>query len=335
MSTAVNADPIDWLLEHDSDNPGIRYFALIDLLDLPSDAAKVEAAHLAVMRTGPVPTILESQSPDGWWAKPGAGYSPKYRGTVWQVLMLAELGADPHDQRVRRGCQYLLDHSIAANGGFSAYQGSRPSGAFHCLNGNMLFALIRLGWLEDPRVQAALRWQVGAINGTTGSQYFRSGTSGPGFACGVNGGLPCAWGGNKAMRALLMVPPSQRDVGMQAAIDAGVDLLLSRNPVEADYPFVERVSSTWFKLGFPGSYWSDVLETVDILAQVGIAHPPALKDAVEWITGKQDDQGRWRLENSLNGKTWANIEQRGKPSKWITLRALRTLKRLGLYAPGE
>jgi len=39
-------------------------------------------------------------------------------------------------------------------------------------------------------------------------------------------------------------------------------------------------------------------------------------------------RGRWTLEHGLNGKMWVDIEQQGKPSKWITLRALRVLKAL-------
>jgi hypothetical protein len=31
-------------------------------------------------------------------------------------------------------------------------------------------------------------------------------------------------------------------------------------------------------------------------------------------------------EKSLNGKMWADIEKKGQPSKWITLRALLTLE---------
>lgn len=49
--------------------------------------------------------------------------------------------------------------------------------------------------------------------------------------------------------------------------------------------------------------------------------------AIRFILGKQNTQGRWKLENSLNGKMWIDIEKRGKPSKWITLRARRVMKR--------
>jgi hypothetical protein len=140
-------DPLPWLLEPDPANPGVRYFALTDLLDRPSDDPEVVAARRAVMTSGPVPVILEAQERDGYWVKPGSGYSPKYRGTTWQIIILADLGADPAaDERVQRGCEYLLNHSIAANGAFSVYAKAVPSGSVHCLNGNLLSALLRLGY---------------------------------------------------------------------------------------------------------------------------------------------------------------------------------------------
>jgi hypothetical protein len=327
----LRADPLDWLIEKDEENPGVRYFALTELLDRPADDPEVVEAQRAVMNNGPVPAILAAQEAEGYWAKPGAGYSPKYRGTVWQIMILAELAADPLDERVRRGCHYLLSHSIASQGAFSVYQPPVPRGFIHCLNGNLLYALLRLGWVDDPRVQAALEWQAGAITGEGQIQYYRSTTSGPGFACGINEGQPCGWGANKAVQALLAAPSSLRTPLLERAVAAGITFLLSRDPAVADYPYTGRVSSTWFKFGFPLSYWSDVLETTAILVAAGYADDPRLASALKLILNKQDDQGRWRLENSLNGKMWADIEKKGKPSKWVTLRALRVLKRAGLY----
>jgi hypothetical protein len=34
------------------------------------------------------------------------------------------------------------------------------------------------------------------------------------------------------------------------------------------------------------------------------------------------------METSLNGKMWADIEAKGKPSKWVTLQAVQMLKRV-------
>jgi hypothetical protein len=323
----VQGDPLTWLLEPDPANPAVRYFALRDLLDRSEDEPEVRRARQDIMTVGPVPAILAAQHPEGYWAKAGTGYSPKYRATVWQIIFLAELGADPTDERVQRGCEYLLGHSLTTNGAFSVNQPPVPSGALHCLNGNLLYALLSLGYAGDPRVQAALNWQTQAITGEGEIRYYQSGTAGPGFACGVNLGQPCGWGAAKALKALSAIPPEQRTLPVQRAIEAGVEFLLSRDPAVADYPYTERVSSTWFKFGFPLSYWSDVLESTALLVESGYGSHPRLANALQFILGKQDAQGRWKLENSLKGKMWVDIEKKGKPSKWVTLRALRVLKR--------
>lgn len=318
---------LSWLLEPDPLNPAVRYFALRDLLDRSPDEAEVRQAGKEMMTSGPVPAILATQHPDGYWAKPGGGYSPKYQATVWQIIFLAELGADPADERVRRGCEYLLSHSVASSGAFSVYQSAPSSGAIHCLNGNLLAALLTLGYSDDLRVQVALAWQAQAITGEGAIRYYASGTSGPGFACAINGSQPCGWGAVKALKVLRMVPPQQRTPALQRAIEVGVDFLLSRDPAAADYPYTERVSSTWFKFGFPLSYWSDVLESTAVLVDLGYGRDPRLANALGFIRSKQDAQGRWKLENSLNGKMWLDLEKKGQPSKWVTLRALCVLKR--------
>lgn len=67
-----------------------------------------------------------------------------------------------------------------------------------------------------------------------------------------------------------------------------------------------------------------------MLADLGYGADPRLAGAIQLILSKQDAQERWKLENSLNGKMWADIEVKGQPSKWVTLRALRILKRAGI-----
>ncbi|MEI8305707.1 MAG: hypothetical protein WCF99_01460 [Chloroflexales bacterium] len=323
---SVNEEALAWLLEPDAANPGVRLFALRDLLDRPADDAEVVTAQAAVMASGPVPVILNAQHPDGYWQAPGGGYL-KYRGTAWQIIFLGELGADPHDQRVQHGCAYLLDHTLATNGGFACSNTSpAPSRVLHCLNGNLIASLIRLGRLDDPRVQQALTWQACAITCEDSIRYYQSGTSGPAFACAANAGKPCAWGATKAMKALAAVPPAQRTPVMQRALAQGAQFLLRDDLARADYPASEKISSAWFKLGFPLSYWSDVLETLTVLVALGYGRDPRLAEAYQWLVGKQDAQGRWKLEHALTGKMWVDIERKGKPSKWITVRALRLIK---------
>ena len=73
------------------------------------------------------------------------------------------------------------------------------------------------------------------------------------------------------------------------------------------------------------SYWSDVLETTAVLVDLGYGKDPRLNNAFEYILEKQDDQGRWTMEKTLNGKMWVDVEEKGRPSKWVTLRAMRAL----------
>lgn len=328
----LNGDPLSWLLAEDT--PAVRHGALVGLFDRPRGDPDVLAARKTAMAVPPISDILANQQPEGYWIKPGAGYGPKYTGTVWQLIFLDQLGADPKDERVHRACQYVLAHTSTVAGGFgcSAAKALRPpppSSVIHCLNGNLLRALIGFGWLDDERVQRAVDWQARSITGEGFDRYFATGACGPGFACGANEKLPCAWGAVKALLGLAMVPHERRESHVRHALDAGAAFLFSRDPAQADYPMGwgnTKPNGSWFKLGFPCGYVTDVLQTLEALCAMGYAKDPRLQPAVAWLLAKQGAEGRWKNEYAYNGKTWVDFEKQGAPSKWVTLRACRVLK---------
>lgn len=328
----LNRDPLPWLLSEG--DPAVRHAALRSILDREEDDPEVRRARSAAMAEGPIAAILAAQHPEGYWVKPGPGYSPKYTGTVWQVIFLDQLGASGDDGRVRAACEYVLSHTQTDAGGFGAsYDESErrpPSSAMiHCLNGNLLRALIGFGWLEDNRVQRAVDWLACSVTGEGIGRYYRTGTTGPGFCCAANEKLPCAWGAVKAMLGLARIPSNKRAPQVERAIRQGEDFLLSRDPAKADYPVAwgkTKPSESWFKLGFPSGYVTDVLQILEALCQAGAAGDPRLQPAVRWLLSKQDGQGRWRNQYAYNGKTWVEVEKQGQPSKWVTLRACRVLK---------
>ncbi|MDH5294431.1 MAG: nitrogen fixation protein NifH, partial [Acidimicrobiia bacterium] len=237
-SRRLGADPTEWLLAGD---PAVRAATLQRLLRLGADDPEVVASLRRALKVDPIAGILAAQDEAGWWVKPGPGYAPKYRGTVWNLIFLEQLGADGTDERIRRACEYVLRVCPTSAGSFGC-SGSHlernppPSAGIHCLNGNLAAALIGFGHVDDPVVRAATDWAARTILGEGVDRWYASGTSGPGFECAANDRHPCAWGAIKEMRALTAIPFDVRTPIEQRAIDRGVEFLLSRDPSRADYP---------------------------------------------------------------------------------------------------
>jgi hypothetical protein len=330
VAEPMTGDQLNWLL--DESTPAVRHLALRRLLDRPADDPGVIEARRAATASEPIAAILAAQDPAGWWVKPGAGYSPKYKGTVWSLIFLDQMGADGSDPRIQTGCEYLLRYAQSSNGGFAASgnltDAAPPSRSIHCLNGNLLRALIGFGQLDDQGVQRSLAWQVAAITGD-GIDRWYSLTPGPGFACGANDDRPCAWGATKAVLALARVPTERRTPAAARALESGVEFLLSRNPAIADYPTASdnaKPSGSWFRLGFPSGYVADVLQVLEALCDAGAAGDPRLGPAFDWLLAQRGPDGRWTNRYAYEGKLIRNIDRPGRPSKWVTLRALRVLK---------
>ena len=158
--TQLKGDPLPWLLETES--PGVRYLALRDL-GLAKNASELRTARETAHTQGPIAAILAEMDKQGYWAKPGPGYLPKYRSTVWSVIMLAQLGASvEQDKRIARACAYVLDHALTAGGHFSA--SGAPSGTADCLQGNLCWALAELG-CDDVRLESAFEWMARSVTG--------------------------------------------------------------------------------------------------------------------------------------------------------------------------
>ena len=331
----LKGDSLSWLLEPDT--PGVRYLALRDLSDgTPTDPTLL-AARTAAHQQGPIATVLAEMEEAGYWVKPGPGYGPKYQGTVWSMILLAQLGAScDEDRRVATACAYLLDHTLTASGQFSA--SGTPSGTFDCLQGNLAWALLELG-CDDPRLDAAFEWIARSVTGEgiapvedqQAPVRYYSTKCGPGFACGYNAGKACAWGCIKLLMALAKWPPQRYTPLLERARRQAVDWLLSIDPATAAYPIArgDKPHSVWWSFGFPVFYRADLLQLVEVLALAGYGRDPRLAQALTLIRDKQDADGRWALEYDYAGHTWGDYGAKKHPNKWVTLRALRVLEAVG------
>lgn len=318
---------MDWLLEKDDENSPVRYLVKRDLLDLDQADNDLTIARSEMMKHGPIPVILSRQQEDGHWDRGDSIYYNKYKGTIWQVIMLAQMGADGSNELVRKGCDYLFDHGIGDHGGFS--MNGRQSGVAHCIQGNMAASLLDLDYGGDSCLKKAVEWMACSVTGEGKIKYLRSGVSGPGFLCSSNNHEPCAWGAVKVALALSKIPVEERSSEINRAKDQCVDFLIGVDPSTAEYPhpYGKNPSTSWFKFGFPVFYITDILQVFDALVSLGLKGDQRLVRTVQLILDKRDEDQRWSMEYTYNGKTWVDIEEKGKPSKWVTYRALKALKK--------
>jgi hypothetical protein len=330
-----SGDTLTWLLE--AEDPGVRYLALRDLVGLPPGDQELLAAKELAHTKGPIAVILDALNPAGYWVEPGPGYNPKYRGTVWAIILLGQLGAScAMDPRLEQACRYLLDHALTGNGQFSIT--GAPSGTVDCLQGNLCAAMLDLAF-HDPRLDQAFEWMARSVTGEGVAPLedkkailrYYAGKCGPVFACGANNKLQCAWGGVKVMLAFSKLAPEKRTSLIQSAIQKGVDFLLGVDPAEARYPtgYADQPSGNWWKFGFPVFYITDLLQNVEALVRLGYGDDPRLSNALKFIHEKQDRNGQWALDFDYTGKTWVNFGKKKQPNKWVTLRAAWVLSQAG------
>ncbi len=322
---------LSWLLE--PGNPSVRYFALKDLCGKRESDPAVKEARASIMAVGPVPRILAKQKAGGYWGTEADFYiRSKYKGTVWSLILLAELGADGADPRVRNACEFILRWSQNRESGGFAYMGSASGGGHHsgvipCLTGNMVWSLLRLGYGDDPRIAKAVDWIVrfrrfDDLEGPAPNGWpFDKRES-------CYGRHTCHMGVVKTLKALGEIPIKKRTPDVRETIAEGTEFLLRHHLFKRSRDLSKIAKPSMIKFGFPLMWRTDALEMLDILTGFG-CRDARLGDAVELVRSKRDADGRWLLEKGFENRLQVQLEKENRPSQWVTLSALRALKRIG------
>lgn len=297
----LNGDPLPWLL--DPENPSVRYWTLADILDRPASDPEVQEVRAAADQQPLVKELFALQHPEGYW---GDDETKPYtaQGAVATLTLLHMLGVTP-DERTAAGCDSFLRFCQHESGGFSMTKKLR-SGIFPCTTGEHLRFLIYFGLGDDPRVQAAFAFLVEDMSADDA------------LDCGRYQHRDCLWGAIAALNGLAVLPTGMRSAQSERVVKRLADALL-----DAKYDF-EGEHKRWFTFGVPRGW--DLLSALKALAAHGYAGDARFAPLLELVLTRQDDQGRW-LCGSVS-RTWP-IEKRNRPSKWVTLDALRVLKQAG------
>lgn len=341
ITSRVPESTLAWL--QSAENPAVAVLTRRVLLG-KADDAETKALWDRRNEYPPVAAILDAMHEDGSWDVPSRDYQ-KYRGTLWQIHLLGELWARGDDPRVRIATEHAFSRQLP-DGSWSATN-MKPAGSIACLTANVGRALARLGYARDERVVAALGYCVdvyrnlGYIDCRDGRLYQLNGY--------------CHMLTPTLLLLLAVVPQDLWPDGATELRDECVARLREKHvhiclPAEAsefndlvwsvpsserhglrerflaDHPTLHyKAKPGWTRFGYPLSYNTDALGALWALAAVGERPQPEYAEAIELVRSTADVEMRWKLRNTLNGKMYADVEKKGAPSRWLTLRALQVL----------
>ena len=306
---------IRWLLDSD---PAIRWQVMRDLTDAPAD--EVAATRARVATEGAGAQLLALQAADGRWG--GAAWNRGWNSTMHVLLLLRDMGLDPASDQARRAVGLVRDRVTWQ--GWAAY------------DGNPFFA---------GEVEPCINGQVGAIGA-----YFGQDVQGiidrllaeqlpdGGWNCeAANGSTRSSF--NTTICVLEALLEHERAVGTSPEVTGarlrGQEYLLERRlfrrrstgeVIERD----RKGDAAWTRFAFPTWWHYDVLRGLEYLRRADVVPDERVAEAIDLVASKRDGDGRWPLETRYPGQRPIEIDEgEGRPSRWITLRALRVLNWFG------
>ncbi len=131
-------------------------------------------------------------------------------------------------------------------------------------------------------------------------------------------------GAAKALKALAEIPPERRTPEVRRTLAAGAEYFLRHHVHRRSHDLARDSKPGWRRFGFPLMYQTDVLELLGILTRLGVPRR-AHGEALALVAGRPTPQGRWKLQNTFNGRFVVDIETKGEPSRWVTAKALEVL----------
>lgn len=321
MGLVLPPDTVDWLLT--SKMPTVRYHALRSIAKFSDDHPDVKWAKKEIMEKGPIPKMLKKQRPEGHWGEEEHFYQrSKYKGTSWNLIVLAEMDADENDEMIKKACESILRCSqVRSNGGFS-YKGSSDKGGVEagilpCLTANMVWSLYRLGYADDPRIEAGLNWLV---------KHQRFATYPP-----PDRKMPyqrdmcwrphdCRSAAIKCLRAFSAVPKNARSNEMNESINRGTDFVLSACLGVGKGGFDSAIREDWLKIGVPHAWNTDILEIATVLKALDVDDEKLfeIKTKIKMMM----DTHQHLIQNSpMADRFLTKIEKVGEPSGLLTIKA--------------
>jgi hypothetical protein len=318
-----DAKVIRWLLE--GEQPVARYHTLVDLLGRKGDDPEVRSARSNIARVGWAHDQLREQGSKGFWEArepKNVGewvnflYFPTFLATNWRALVLSDFGLDATNPQIKKIADLIFEYKLRRGSPFNFFYEEA------CISANTARMLTRFGYADDLRVRKLYDWLL--------EDQREDG----GWNCsqGTPGTLD-VW---EPLAAFAALPRAKRSPRMERAVSNGAEFYLERKLFKEGRPY-----APWLRLHYPNHYFYDILVGLDVLTQLGFGGDQRLQPALKLLLEKRRADGTWLMDRShpdVGPGTTIHpdkkkikplvIEEPGRPSKWITLKSLRVLKRV-------
>jgi len=296
---------IDWLLDSD---PSIRWQVMRDLTDTPDQVVAAERARVAVEGWGA--RLLAEQRSDGQW---GDGVqTPFWWTNMYTLVFLRDLGIDPASGPARRAIDLVRENVTWGPefGNSPFFEGEVEP----CINGRVVALGAYFDQRSDRLVDRLLSeqladggWNCEAERGSVRSSFHTT-------LCVLEGLL-----------------------AFEQSFGASATLANARARGEA-YLLERRllrrrsngaiIDPAWTQLVFFPLWHYDILRALDYLRAGGVQADERIEEAVNAVVGRRQQDGRWLLDARHKNTLYEDLAGAvGAPSRWVTLRARRVLKR--------
>jgi hypothetical protein len=308
----INDRVIQWLLDSD---PSIRWQVMRDLLNEPRNI--YEAERERVESDGWGARLLKRQDPANTWG--GGIYSPKWISTTYTMLVLKRLGLPQGNTQAQRACKLFIDRGFYKDGGINFFNSFTYSET--CVTG-MILSLLCYFRLPDERIHKIADhlldqqmddggWNCRRPKGATHGSFHTTISVLEGF-----------------FEYRSTYPRYAHRI--KEAVQRGHEFLLIHHLFKS-HKTGKVADPAFTRLHFPPRWHYDFIRGLDYFQACNAPRDPRMKDAIDLLEKKQNQQGTWTLNRPWAGRIFFEMEKTGEESRWNTLRALRVLKWWGRW----
>lgn len=257
--------------------------------------------------------FLSYRNPQGHWGR--GFYQPKWTSSHYTILDLKNMGISPLQPSIRESIRLILETQKAKDGGINP--GKTISVSDVCVNGMFINYATYFKTDED-----ALKSIVDFIL----SQHMPDG----GFNCLSNrkgarhSSLHSTISVLEGIHEYQVNGYSYRLKELQTAAQAAREFILMHQLFRSDRTS-QIIHPDFLRFHFPPRWHYNILRCLDYFRYAEVPYDDRMREALDFIRQKSSN-GIWSMSAHYPGKNHFVMENGGKPSRWITLMALRILQ---------